>query len=211
MAIYADLGANVMSFKALNETQCKAIRALDGDWATGVNWLKVRLAIARAGRDYWKKQAERSQRRRTAKQREDAYSGLTITLRLQKRLKRLADDFEDYPDPDLKLLEYRFRRWLSDYKFWSSPFIGRKDPIQAELEWQLMCIWTELLGGRLGFSRKHGVPYGPLIEFLATTLKAILGKKYRPPGLAKMIERHRKSQRARRSAARELSHSQINR
>ena len=40
-------------------------------------------------------------------------------------------------------------------------------------------------------AERPNTPYAPLIDFLTPTLNAILGKTYRPSGIAKMIDRHR--------------------
>jgi hypothetical protein len=126
----------------------------------------------------------------------------------------------DFPHPDLDSPEQQLEAWLSDYNVWVRPFAGKSNPIQAELEWRLIDLWRRS-GGKLGYSRRKykppsglqahtgsgaatrdapedhadaerpNTPYAPLVDFLNLTLSAILGKTYRPSGVAKVIERHR--------------------
>jgi hypothetical protein len=132
-----------------------------------------------------------------AREKEKVYRTLLLTRQLQRAWANLADDedlLEDgLPDPGLKLREQRLSAWLSDYQEWVTPFVGKSDPFQEHLEFQLMSVWIEA-GGKLDYSRKKddaGTPYGPLVDFLALTLESVLDKRYQPSGIAKMIERHR--------------------
>lgn len=128
--------------------------------------------------------------------------------------------YNDFVLPDLESLENRLEAWLSDYDLWVGSFAGKSNPIQAELEWRLLDLWRRS-GGKLAYSRmkekgpssrrvrtgrgaaalddrqdhadaeRPNTPYAPLLDFLRLTLSAILGKTYRPSGVAKIIDRHR--------------------
>jgi hypothetical protein len=135
--------------------------------------------------------------RQPAREKQRVYRALLLTGQLQHAWTKLAGDVDfiedDLPDPGLKLREQRLRAWLSDYNGWVTQFRGKSDPIQEHLEWQLMSMWIHA-GGELEYSRKKddtGTPYGPLVDFLALTLEAVLAKKYQPSGIAAMIDRHR--------------------
>jgi hypothetical protein len=192
-------GATSVVTFALSEGQWEAIRSTRTKWPNGIDW---RREIELAGQDYREMQATREtwvkklQGKQPAKQRKKIYKALVSMQRSGKALARLADDGlldDDFPHPDLKSPEQRLEAWLNEYGLWVQPFAGKSDLIQAELERRLMHIW-ERSGDKLKWSRKKddsGTPYGPLVNFLNHTIEAIIGKALQPPGIAKMIDRHR--------------------
>ncbi len=192
-----------MKFTTLTEAQIEEIRSVRRDWPATVDWSGARRGIDAVGQRYWEKSAESIRKRRSAAQRENAYSALLLTVRLRRAQAGLDEGaLAGVPDPDLKLREKALQKWLSDYQVYSAPFAGRNNPLQRQLEWQLMRIWKGPLRGRLVYSRTlDGTPYGPLVDFLAIVFKAILGKALGPSGIAKMIDRHRKSSTRQRNRA----------
>lgn len=190
--------AGVTTFTALSEAQWQSIRSTR-DWPEGRDWRGMieifgqRFREAQAKRKIW---VQKLRGKDAANEKERVYAALRSIARTQSACGRLAhDDLDEnqFPDPGLKLREQRFKAWLSDYDAYVTPFVGKSDPNREHLEWQLMLLWIEA-GGKLEYSRKKddpGTPYGPLIDFLALTLGAVLGKSYRPSGIAKVIDRHR--------------------
>lgn len=188
-----------MTFEKFTDERWEAIRSIRKNWPNGIDW---RREIERIGRDHWEAQAAREmwvrklRGRRPVKERGKVDNALKSIRQLQKELAVMVADAlldDDFPHPDLKSPERRLEEWLSDYDLWVRPFAGQSDPIQAELEWRLMDLWTRS-GRKLVWSRKKDdptTPYGELIEFLTLTLDAILGKSLGPFGVAKMIDRHR--------------------
>lgn len=187
---------SVVTFTALSEAKWQAIRSTRDDWPEGTDWrgeieqVGRQFTEARAEREAWLKKL-RGEKPATAKERVDR--ALLLTRELQKAWADSSLDDTDLPDPGLKLREQRAEVWLYNYGTWVTPFAGQSDPMQKQLEWTLMSIWVEA-GGKLDYSRMKndpGTPYGPLVDFLALTLKAILGKTYQSSGIAKMIDSHR--------------------
>jgi hypothetical protein len=187
----------VVTFSALSEAQWQAIRPARENWPDGTDW---RSLIEQAGRHFWEWQAERKMwlstglRGKPARERKKEVDGvLGLTRQLQKAWTDSGLNDADLPDPGLKLREQRAEVWLYHYGTHVSPYAGQSDPIQEHLYWQLMSIWIDA-GGQLDYSRKKddaGTPYGPLVDFLALTLEAVLDKTYQPSGIARIIERHR--------------------
>ena len=102
--------------------------------------------------------------------------------------------FKPAPDFSFKPQEQWLQDWFFAYKNVDrAPCSGRSDPIRDLLLYEsLLEQWVGPLGGKLAYSRRlDGTPYGPLIEFLTITLKAILGEAPGPHGIAKIIERYR--------------------
>jgi hypothetical protein len=99
------------------------------------------------------------------------------------------------PDPNLEEQDRRLQSWLDRYELLAGPtFRGRKDPIRFLVEVRLLALWIGQLDGDLSFSRKlDGTPYGPLVEFLTSTLQAIINTAPGPDGIAKIIDQHRKT------------------
>jgi hypothetical protein len=187
---------SVVTFTALSDAQRQAIRSTRGDWL-GTDWCD---AIERAGRQFSERQAEREawlkknlRGKKPAEEKDRVERALLSTREQQKAWANSVLDDTDLPDPGLKLHEQRAEVWLYNYGSHVTPFTSQRDPIQDDLEWQLMSIWIDA-GGKLEYSRKKddpGTPYGPLIDFLALTLEAILGRTYQPSSIAKIIDRHR--------------------
>jgi hypothetical protein len=214
--------ASAPRFTALSEEQWQAIRPTRNNWPKGVDW---RREIDRIGRDHWEgvdtreMWVKRFKGKQPAKQRKKVEYALVSIRQSQKAIAVLVDDGlldDDFPHPNLSHPEHCLNEWLSDYDMWVQPFAGKSNPIQAELEWQLIELWRKS-GGKLTYSRKKekgradtgrgatprkdrqdhaaaerpNTPYAPLVDFLKLTLSAILGNTYRPSGIAKMIDRHR--------------------
>jgi hypothetical protein len=213
--------SDAAQFTALSETQWQAIR-LTRDWPSGMDW---RRQIDQIGRDYreavdtrerWMKKLRG---KKPANQRKKIDQALVSIRQSQKALAVLADDGlldDDFPHPNLSHPEHCLNEWLFEYGIWVQPFAGQSNPIQAELEWQLVHLWKKS-GGKLAYSRKKekgrtdtgrgaraeqdrqghadaerpNTPYAPLMDFLKLTLSAVLGKTLRPSGIAKIVDRNR--------------------
>jgi hypothetical protein len=217
----ADHNSQLNLFTQLTEAQWQAIRqTLNYRPKKGID---LRREIDRFGQDYWKGVDTREmwmkklQGKKPAKQRKKIEQALASIRQSQKALAVLVDDGlldNDFPHPNLTHPEHCLKEWLSDYDMWVGLFAGKSNPIQAELEWQLIELWKES-GGKLAYSRKKekgrtdtgrgaredrqdhteaeppNTPYAPLVNFLKLTLSAILGKTYKPSGIAKMIDSYR--------------------
>jgi hypothetical protein len=186
------------------------------DWRREIDGIGQDYWKAVDTREIWLK---RLQGKQPAKQRKKIDQALVSIRQSEKALAVLADDGlldDDFPHPNLSHPAHCLKEWLSDYDMWVQPFAGKGNLIQAELEWQLIQLWRKA-GGKLAYSRKKekgrtdtgrrvtrpegrqdhadaegpNTPYAPLVDFLTLTLSAILGKTYRPSGIAKMIDRHR--------------------
>jgi hypothetical protein len=186
-----------MTFTALTEAQWQAIRSTRDDWPEGADW---RGLIEQAGRQVWERWVEREmwlvenlRGKSPAEERKKVVGVLRLTRQLQKAWADSGLDEADLPDRGLKLRQQRAELWLYHYDAHVSPFSSQRDPIQDDLEWQLMSIWIEA-GGELSFSRKKDdstTPYSALVDFLTLTLEAIIGKTYQPSGIADIIDKHR--------------------
>jgi hypothetical protein len=187
---------SVVKFTALSEAQWQAIHSTR-NWPDGTDW---RSLIEQAGRQVWERWAEREmwlvenlRGKPPAEERKKVVRVLRLTRELQKAWADSSLDETDLPDPGLKLREQRAEVWLYHYGDHVSSFSNQRDPIQDDLESQLMSIWIEA-GGELSFSREKDdstTPYRPLVTFLTLTLEAIIGKTYQPSGIADIIENHR--------------------
>jgi hypothetical protein len=219
---------SVVTFTALSEAQWQAILLTRKKWPEGTDW---RREIEQIGRDYWERLTTRKmwvkklQGKQPAKQRKKIEQALVSIRQSQKALAELVNDGlldDDFPHPDFNLPEQRLEAWFSDYDVWVRPFVGKSDPIKAQLELQLTDLWKRS-GGELSYSRKKekgppgrrvhtgrgaaarddqqdhadaerpNTPYAPLVDFLKLTLSAILDKALRPSGIAKLIDRNRGS------------------
>jgi hypothetical protein len=181
-------------FTHLTQEQWDAIRAIRDDWPDGIDWQEVRQQIEKAGQEYWQERAHRLRLGPPAKVREKLQAVLRQVARLQGTLKALPDDFvSKAPDPDLAILQEGLQRWLYTYEYLCGPhFRGRKFVYRDSVNSALAFIWRRPMRGELSFSRRlDNSPYGPLIDFYALALKAILGKAPGPSRIAKIIERYR--------------------
>jgi hypothetical protein len=188
---------SLVTFTALTEAQWQAIRSTPNDWPDGTDW---RGRIEQVGRQVWERWAEREtwlaenlRGKPPTEERKKVEGVLRLTRQLQKAWADSSLDEADLPDPGLKLREQRAEVWLYLYGSHVSPFTSKRDPIQDELECQLMLIWVEA-GGELSYSRKKDdstTPYSALVDFLTLTLEAITGKTYQPSGIADIIDKHR--------------------
>ena len=187
---------SLVTFATLTEAQWQAIRSTPDDWLVGTDWRGV---IEQVGRQFSEARAERQawlkkfRGKEPAGEKKRVDRALKLTRQLQKAWADSSLDDTDLPDPGLKLREQRAEVWLYLYGSHVSPFTSKRDPIQDELECQLMLIWVEA-GGELSYSRKKDdstTPHRPLVTFLTLTLEAIIGKTYQPSGIADIIENHR--------------------
>ncbi|MCK1356585.1 MULTISPECIES: hypothetical protein [unclassified Bradyrhizobium] len=185
-----------MTFNALTDEQWNAILAVRPDWPRGIDWEGFRKAFEVQGQLYWE-QHEGRRRLGTPSIILKHLKTLHQTFsKAQTEMKRLPDHVK-HSAPDLE----RNKQWTQDqiafYEAIMEPmslgFSGRSDYYRDMLcEW-LMIEWITTLGGELTYSRKFdGDPYGPLIEFLRLSLKAILGKAPGTSGIAKIIDDFRK-------------------
>jgi hypothetical protein len=121
---------------------------------------------------------------------------------LQRKSYELQDALKALPDklrplaPDLDLAKLDNWLWALFIAFGSlagPAFSRNRDAYRDRLYYGLLGHW-EKLGGSFSFSRKpDGLPYGPLIDFLTLTMKAIAGKAPGPSGIAKIIDQYRKA------------------
>jgi hypothetical protein len=125
--------------------------------------------------------------------------GLRTALRLLRELQAAVNALpypfpESSPDFNLEEQERWLQEWLVHYEYLAgSRFRGRRDPYRHWLELGLLALWIDLFDGDLSFSRKlDGTPFGPLVEFLTLTLRAITGRAPGPDGIAKIIDQYRK-------------------
>jgi hypothetical protein len=182
-------------FETFSDQQWQDLRSVRKDWPDGVDWVGFRWELEGQGQIYWKQHECRKK--------------FGIPSEIPRRLKtvegqlgKLQAGIKSLPDhvkfgaPDLSPVKEWLHASLSLYETLVGPmslgFSGRSDYSRDMLcEW-LMTEWVNTLGGDLSFSRdQHETPYGPLIEFLSITLKAILGKAPGPSGLAKIIDQYR--------------------
>jgi hypothetical protein len=214
--------ASALRFTALSEAQWQVILPTHNWPDKGIDW---RREIDRIGQDYWEavdtreRWIKKLQGKKPANQRKKIDQALAAIRQSEKALAVLVADGlldDDFPHPNLSHPEHCLKEWLSDYEMWVQPFAGMSNPIQAELEWQLISLW-KTSGGKLAYSRQKekgrtdtgrgarprknrqdhaaeerpNTPYAPLVDFLKHTLSAILGTTLRPSGIAKIVDRNR--------------------
>ena len=200
-----------MTFTAFTEEDWQAIRSVRDDWPDGVDWSAVRQKLEASGRWYWTVTVSRKSHGPPAKIRKRLERLLQQIRNLQIEVKSLpgyvlcfaADpllkpgapvSLKPAPDFSFKPQEQWLQDWLFIYEnMGRAPISGRSDPVRDLLLYEsLLEQWVGPLGGKLAYSRRlDGTPYGPLIDFLTITLKAILGEAPGPHGIAKIIERYR--------------------
>jgi hypothetical protein len=119
---------------------------------------------------------------------------LRQTRKLQEGLKSVPDHvLTGAPEFGLNSLEQRLQDWLSLHAALGGPFFSGRNEYYRDLLYEaLLAEWVDTLGGQLSFARdQYEQPYGPLIDFLSITLKAILGRAPGPSGIAKIIDKYR--------------------
>ncbi|MHC2522784.1 hypothetical protein ACMA5K_22125 [Bradyrhizobium diazoefficiens] len=185
----------VVPFTSFSDTQWQAIRAIRDDWPSNIDWDRFRLGLEGQGRLYWRQHESRKRFGTPSSMRK------RLTTLLQK-IRNVRGDMEGLPEhvrhgtSNLGETEQWIHDQLALYEAIEEPlssgFSGRSDYYRDMLcEW-LLIEWTTTLGGELTYSRElHGQPYGPLIDFLALALGAILGKAPGASGLAKIIDEFR--------------------
>jgi hypothetical protein len=183
-----------VSFQFTDE-QWQAIRSVRKSWPDDIDWVKARGTIELLGRTFLAKRTHRSRLGSPVKIRNGLRTALRLTRELQAAINALPAPLRgSSQDHNLEKLDRRLQRELPLYEYLAGPaFRGRRDPNRNNLELGLVALWMDLLKGRLSFSRKLGVtPSGPLVKFLALTLRAITGSAPGPDGIAKIIYRSRK-------------------
>ena len=185
-----------MSFRFTDE-QWEAIRSVRKTWPfPAVDWAELRDKLEEAGREARQLRHNRLYLGSPVEIRNNLRRVMRLRRELQAAMIALPEPIRgSSPDPNLVAQDRRLQSWLDRYEQIAGPaFRGRKDPIRVSLEIRLLAIWISYLEEDLSFSRKlDGTPYGPLVEFLTLTLKAILGTAPGPAGIAKIIDQHRKT------------------
>jgi hypothetical protein len=192
--------ANGVAFSSLSEAEWQAILSSRKDWPSSFD---LRSEIELIGRSYWKAEniraiwVKRLPGKQPAKQRRKIERALLLMRQARGATAELLKDglFDDgsFGPDGISRQEHLLEDWLSDYDVWVRPFAGKSNPIQTDLEAELMRLWTRS-GGKLRYKRLKddvGTPDGPLISFLMLSIKTILGRAPGPSGIAKMIDRHR--------------------
>jgi hypothetical protein len=123
--------------------------------------IDLRREIDQIGRDYLEavdtreRWLKKLRGQKPAKQRKKIEQALASIRESQRALAVLVDEGlldNDFPQPNLSHPEHCLKEWLSDYDMWVQPFAGKSNPIQADLEWQLIELWRSA-GGKLSYSR----------------------------------------------------------
>ncbi len=186
-----------LKFERFSEETWQALCAVRDDWPDCVDWWKFRRETEDQGRAYWKMHEARRKFGLPSEMRKRLKTVQGQLRKLQAGMKSLPDHVS-HRAPDLSPVEQWLQDWLLLYESleerMSFGFSGRSDYYRDMLcEW-LSIEWVTTLGGELSFSRdQNETPYGPLIDFLSITLKAILGKAPGPSGIAKIIDQYRKA------------------
>jgi hypothetical protein len=165
-------------------------------WPDHIDWVMFRDEIEEVGREALQLRNNRLRLGPPVKVRDGIRRVLRLRRELQAAMNALPEPIRGSSlDPNLEEQDRRLQSWLDHYELLAGPaFRGRKDPIRFLVEVRLLARWVSLLDEDLSFSRKvDGRPYGPLVEFLTLTLKAILGTAPGPNGIAKIIDEHRKT------------------
>jgi hypothetical protein len=187
-----------MTFEKFTDEQWAAIQAVRDDWPDGIDWPEARRNIERTGGYFSTVRALRTQLGNPVWIRDSLRKLLQQTRDLQSALYALPIVFHGgSPDAGLAVLDIRLQSYLRNFEYLGGPaFRGRSDPYRVWLEDGLIETWRTDLHGDLSFARKpNNTPYGPLVEFLGLSLRAIVGKAPGPSGLAKIIDQNRKARR----------------
>jgi hypothetical protein len=194
MAFYPDLGATVMTFEAFDEEQWEAVRSVREDWPEDMDWKKFRGDLEAEGQLYWSLHDARNEFGIPSKVRNRLEALLGHYGKLQRELSTLPRLIKhDLPDirPLGSWLQDMLNLYTDEAQLDRQFFPGKSDYYRHVLQQRLLHEWVNR-GGGLSFSRdRYGNPYGPAIDFLSITLKAILGKAPGSSGLAKIIEDYR--------------------
>jgi hypothetical protein len=163
------------------------------NWPDDVDWVGVRWELEGQGQLYWS-QHECRKKFKPSVIRKRLKAVERHLRKMQAELRSLQDDVT-LRAPDLAPIEQWLQDSLSGYEVlerFDHGFTGRSDFYRDMLCDGLITEWVNTLGGDLSFSRdQYETPYGPLINFLSITLKAIVGKAPGPSGLAKIIDKYR--------------------
>jgi hypothetical protein len=195
----------VMTFTTFTEEEWQAARSVRDDWPDGVDWPEVRQKIEARGRTYWVVTEGRKASDPPAKIRKrlerlikkirnlQIEAGLLPDYVLSRAPDSGLEPLDGAPDFSFKPQEQWLQDWLSNYENTDrAPFSGRSDPYRDLLYEWLLEQWVGPLGGELSWSRDlDQIPCGPLVDFLAVMLKAILGEAPGPHGIAKIIDQYK--------------------
>jgi hypothetical protein len=180
-----------MKFEAFTDQEWESIRAV-----LPTEEPRHRRGIESIGQAFWIMRESRLQLGRPVEIRKRLESLQRQSRELQEALRALPDGLRSSaPHPDLDPLD----RWLEVvvmiFGVLSGPQFSRNRDLYREWLYDaLLDHWEGQLGGTLSFSRKpDGTPYGPLIDFLILTVKAVVGKAPGPSGIAKVIDQYRKT------------------
>jgi hypothetical protein len=184
-------------FETFNDQQWQALRSVREDWPDGVDWIGFRWKLEGQGQIYWSQHEGRQKFGKPSMIRK-RLKAVERHLHKMQAEQRSLQDHVTLSAPDLAPMKQWLQDSLSFYEIlegrFAYGFTGRSDYYRDKLcEW-LLIEWVNTLGGQLSYSRRlDGTPYGPLIHFLSTILRAILGRGPGPSGIAKMIDQYRKA------------------
>lgn len=154
-----------------------------------------RSEIEIIGAAFWDMRRSRSQHGSPAKLRKRLEILQRQSRDLQEGLKALPDRLRaSAPHPDLTELDRWLWALLMTFGVLAGPPFSKNRDLYRDWLYDALLERWEALGGELSFSRRlDNTPYGPLIDFLMMTVKAIVGKAPGASGMAKIIEQHRKA------------------
>ncbi|MGY4319000.1 hypothetical protein [Bradyrhizobium sp. JR3.5] len=181
-------------FEQFTDDQWEAICSVRESWPDHVDLVLARDELELLGQHSWLSKSQRSQLGPPVKIRDDLRTALRLSRELQAAIKALPVALRGSgPDPNLEEQDRRLQAALHMYEYLAGPlFRGRRDPYRMQLEDGLLAYWADVFDGDFSFSRRlDGTPYGPLIEFLTLTLRAITGSAPGPDRIAKIIVQYR--------------------
>ena len=188
---HRDGTGGIMTFEQFTDQQWEAIRLL----LPREEKPSDRGDIELTGRVFWYMRESRLQCGPPLKVFKQLEALQRKSYELQDALKALPDRMRPLaPDLDLAKLDNWLWALFILFGHLAGPSFSRnRDAYRDCLDDGLLGHW-EKLGGSFSFSRKpDGSPYGPLIDFLTLTMKAIAGKAPGPSGIAKIIDQYRKA------------------